>query len=74
MRQSFHVAFFAGVVFFKLYAVVAHAHPGSGIVVDDRGRVFFQDSTGRAIWMVGTDGRLTSTVGQAPPDASHASH
>lgn len=33
------------------------AHPGSGIVVDNEGKVFFQD--GRAVWMIDTGGRLT---------------
>jgi sugar lactone lactonase YvrE len=42
-----------------LFAAEARAHPGSGIVVDDKGRVFFQDSVGRAIWMIDASGRLT---------------
>jgi sugar lactone lactonase YvrE len=42
-----------------LCAAEARPHPASGIVVDQRGRVFFQDSIGRAIWMVDADGQLT---------------
>jgi sugar lactone lactonase YvrE len=45
-----------------LYAVVttqAWAHPGSGIVVDQQGQVFFQDILGRAIWKIDAQGKLT---------------
>jgi sugar lactone lactonase YvrE len=34
-------------------------HPGSGIVVDPQGQVFFQDSLGRAIWKIDAQGKLT---------------
>lgn len=37
----------------------ATAHPGSGIVVDQQGRVFFQDSAAGAIWMIDPKGKLT---------------
>jgi sugar lactone lactonase YvrE len=36
----------------------AFAHPGSGISVDAKGRVFFTD-TGKGIWRVDNDGKLT---------------
>src|SRR5688572_24292547 len=36
----------------------AVAHPGSGIVVDENGRVYFTD-TGRGVWRVEGDGKLT---------------
>jgi DNA-binding beta-propeller fold protein YncE len=36
----------------------ASAHPGSGIVVDKHGQVFFTD-TGRGVWKIDTLGRLT---------------
>lgn len=36
----------------------ATAHPGSGIVVDERGRVYFTD-TGRGVWRVDAGGKLT---------------
>jgi hypothetical protein len=35
---------------FALSARSVSAHPGSGLVVDQQGQVFFQDSQGRAIW------------------------
>jgi len=35
------------------------AHPGSGIVVDGQGQVFFQDSAGGAIWKIDVAGKLT---------------
>jgi sugar lactone lactonase YvrE len=47
-------------------ATSASAHPASGVVVDGRGRVFFQDIVGRAIWKIDAEGRLTKfsdTVG-----------
>ena len=34
------------------------AHPGSGIVVDDRGTVYFTD-TGKGVWRIGPGGALT---------------
>ena len=35
----------------------ARAHPGSGIVVDRHGQVYFMD-TGSGLWKIGTDGAL----------------
>jgi sugar lactone lactonase YvrE len=35
------------------------AHPGSGIVVDQKGRVFFQDIVGGVIWQIDERGKLT---------------
>jgi len=40
-----------------LFAAGAFAHPGSGIVIDEKGRVFFQG--GRTVWMIDASGRLT---------------
>jgi glucose/arabinose dehydrogenase len=40
----------------------AIAHPGSGIVVDQRGRVYFMD-TGAGVWMIDVDGRLAKRDG-----------
>jgi sugar lactone lactonase YvrE len=37
----------------------AFGHPGSGIVVDSNGQVFFQDSAGRAIWKIDPQGKLS---------------
>jgi len=38
----------------------ASAHPGSGIVVDERGNVFFQDSVARTIWRINPDGKVSA--------------
>jgi sugar lactone lactonase YvrE len=52
-----------------LLAIVAHcgltpftasAHPGSGIVVDPQGQVFFQDSAARTIWKIDAKGKVTA--------------
>jgi DNA-binding beta-propeller fold protein YncE len=37
---------------------LANAHPGSGIVVDAQGQVYFVD-TGRGVWRIDTQGKLT---------------
>src|SRR4029079_7656502 len=42
----------------------AVAHPGSGIAVDGRGRIFFID-TGAGVWRVDTDGSLHAQEGPA---------
>ena len=39
---------------------VAFAHPGSGIVVDEHGYVFFQDSAARTIWQIAPDGKVSA--------------
>jgi hypothetical protein len=36
----------------------ASAHPGSGIVVDKNGRIYFTD-TGKGVWRIDTQGKLT---------------
>ena len=41
-----------------LVATPAPAHPGSGIVVDDAGRVYFSD-TGRGVWRIDPDRTIT---------------
>lgn len=38
------------------------AYPGSGIVVDRRGQVYFAD-TGHGVWKIGANGQLTSQGG-----------
>lgn len=38
---------------------MARAHPGSGIVVDEQGQVYFQDTVARTIWKIDAQGRLT---------------
>jgi sugar lactone lactonase YvrE len=37
----------------------ALGHPSSGIVVDAKGQVYFQDIAGRAIWKIDSQGRLS---------------
>ena len=43
-----------------VFVSLSLAHPGSGIVVDGRGQVFFQDSAARTIWKVDRRGRVTA--------------
>ncbi len=45
-------------------AVEGVAHPGSGIVVDKAGNVYFVD-TGSGVWKLGRDGKLTKLPGPA---------
>jgi hypothetical protein len=47
----------AAVTLSALLAAGVFAHPGSGIVVDHKGKVYFQG--GRAVWMIDASGRLT---------------
>src|SRR5271169_4823810 len=42
-----------------LLLVSARAHPSSGIVVDQKGQVFFQDIVGGVIWKIDEQGKLT---------------
>ncbi len=42
-----------------LFMVSARAHPGCGIVVDQKGQVFFQDIVGGAIWKIDERGKLS---------------
>ena len=47
-----------------LLSAPAVAHPGSGIVVDRRGRIYFVD-TGAGVWKIDTRGTLTRVPGPA---------
>lgn len=47
----------AALILVAATAIVADAHPGSGIVVDRRGRVYFAD-TGGGVWVIGPGGKL----------------
>jgi hypothetical protein len=47
-----------------LTSTTALAHPGSGIVVDRAGRIFFVD-TGAGVWMIDPQGRLARHQGEA---------
>lgn len=44
----------------SLAVFTTSAHPGSGIVVDQRGQVFFQDSVARTIWKIDISGKVTA--------------
>ena len=41
-----------------LVGTVASAHPGSGIVIDKYGQIYFTD-TGKGVWKIDTQGKLT---------------
>jgi hypothetical protein len=45
--------------FMALFSGWVSAHPSSGIVVDPKGQVFFQDIVGGVIWRVDEHGKLT---------------
>jgi sugar lactone lactonase YvrE len=45
---------------FALPTHTASAHPGSGIVVDPQGQIFFQDSAARTIWKIDTRGKVSA--------------
>ena len=47
-----------------LLPLVALAHPGSGIVVDAKGQVYFTD-TGEGVWKIDADGKLVRMPGSA---------
>jgi hypothetical protein len=57
MGRSWLGKILVAVTLSALLAAGVFAHPGSGIVVDNKGRVFFQG--GRAVWMIDASGRLT---------------
>jgi hypothetical protein len=44
-------------LFMMLVSRAAYAHPGSGIVVDDEGQVYFQDTVARKVWRIDAAGR-----------------
>ncbi|WP_165227331.1 hypothetical protein [Aquisphaera insulae] len=54
-----------GVWFVLVFSsMAARAHPGSGIVVDRSGRIYFVD-TGVGVWTIDTQGRLARHEGEA---------
>lgn len=50
--------FFFSLLLFVLVGTRATAHPGSGIVVDKNGQVYFTD-TGQGVWKIDKQGKLT---------------
>lgn len=57
-RTSFAVKTFISLLLCVLFGIRASAHPGSGIVVDKDGNVFFTD-TGKGVWKIDKQGKLT---------------
>ena len=58
MHTSFMVRTLISLVLCVLLGTSASAHPGSGIVVDKQGQVFFTD-TGQGVWKIDGQGQLT---------------
>jgi sugar lactone lactonase YvrE len=58
MRTSFMVRALTSLVLCVLLGISTSAHPGSGIVVDKQGQVFFTD-TGQGVWKIDGQGKLT---------------
>ena len=59
MKAFLHVLLIVG-AFLIVAALTVSAHPGSGIVVDERGQVFFQDSAAQTIWKIDPSGEVTA--------------
>ncbi len=59
MKTRFSMLLAIGTVYAR-FCFTASAHPGSGIVVDPQGQVFFQDSAARTIWKIDTQGKVTA--------------
>lgn len=58
MHTSFMVRTLTSIALCVLLGTSASAHPGSGIVVDKQGQVFFTD-TGQGVWKIDGQGKLT---------------
>jgi sugar lactone lactonase YvrE len=59
MRVSPIVSIMAAFCVWATLPAAVSAHPGSGIVVDGQGQVYFQDSAGRSIWKIDATGKLS---------------
>jgi sugar lactone lactonase YvrE len=57
-RPASVIKAFVGLILCILVGTSATAHPGSGIVIDEYGQIYFTD-TGKGVWKIDTDGRLT---------------
>jgi sugar lactone lactonase YvrE len=62
MRTIQRLPTWARLAVWALLAATASAHPGSGIVVDKDGHVFFTD-TGDGVWKIDPNGKLTDLPG-----------
>ena len=56
-RSSFAVRKLVSLLLCVLFAVNLFAHPGSGIVLDKEGNIYFTD-TGKGVWKIDTQGKL----------------
>ena len=63
IRRSLQ-SLFVALVIAGLAITAVFAHPGSGIVIDRRGQVYFID-TGKGIWRIDAQGRLAQREGPA---------
>ena len=52
------ILFLFNLVLYSLVGTTTSAHPGSGIVVDRNGQVYFTD-TGKGVWKIDAQGKLT---------------
>src|SRR6266487_422983 len=57
-RPASVIKAFVGLMLCILIGTSATAHPGSGIVIDEYGQIYFTD-TGKGVWKIDTDGKLT---------------
>jgi len=57
-RTSFALGTFLSLILWLLFGIAAIAHPGSGIVIDKQGNVYFTD-TGKGIWKIDKKHKLT---------------
>ena len=58
MHTSLTIRTLTRIVLCVLLAASVYAHPGSGIVIDKEGQVFFTD-TGQGVWKIDRQGNLT---------------
>jgi len=57
-RSSFVIGIFITLIVCFLPATKTSAHPGSGIVLDKEGNIYFTD-TGKGVWRIDTQGKLS---------------
>jgi len=57
-RTSFRIKILVSLLLCVLFAISLFAHPGSGIVLDKQGNIYFTD-TGKGIWKIDTQGKLS---------------
>ena len=57
-RTAFAISIFIGLMLCFLPVIKTSAHPGSGIVLDKEGNIYFTD-TGKGVWKIDTLGRLS---------------